>query len=504
MKSSLIVHNSLKRGKEEFKPLTEGRVGLYVCGPTVYSDVHLGNVRTFTSFDVIYRYLMYLGYKVRYVRNITDVGHLVGDVDDTDAEDKLAKQARLEQLEPMEVAQKYANGFHDMMRIFNNLPPSIEPTATGHIPEQIKMVQDIIDNGYGYESNGSVYFDTPKFIVEKGSYGKLSGRIVEDLMTETRDNLKNQSEKRHPSDFAIWMKAADNHLMHWNSPWSEGFPGWHLECSAMSTKYLGKTFDIHGGGNDLKFPHHENEVAQNSAACDCEGARYWLHTNMLLMNGRKMSKSDGNTITPQQLFTGESEHITKGYSPMAIRYFMLQAHYRSTLDITDAGLQAAEKGYRKFMEANAILQKLEYTGKEAIVEADEKAVLVSMQGMHDSMSDDFNTAKTIARMMELSSYIYKFQNKQLSINVISKVTFEQLQAIFKDFIYDIFGLKDELAEAGGGNNEILDGLMGLVIDMRNSARTNKDWGTADKIRDTLKELKIQLKDGKEGTSWSVE
>ncbi|MEN0046537.1 MAG: cysteine--tRNA ligase [Bacteroidota bacterium] len=504
MKSSLSVHNSLKRGKEEFKPLVEGRVGLYVCGPTVYSDVHLGNVRTFTSFDVIYRYLMYLGYKVRYVRNITDVGHLVGDVDDTDAEDKLAKQARLEQLEPMEVAQKYTNGFHDMMRVFNNLPPSIEPTATGHIPEQIQMVQDILDNGYAYEANGSVYFDTPKFIAEKGTYGKISGRIVEDLISDTRDNLKNQSEKRHPSDFAIWMKAADNHLMHWQSPWSEGFPGWHLECSAMSTKYLGRTFDIHGGGNDLKFPHHENEVAQNSAACDCEGARYWLHTNMLLMNGRKMSKSDGNTITPQQLFSGESKHITKGYSPMAIRYFMLQAHYRSTLDITDAGLQAAEKGYRKLMEANAVLQKLEYAGKDAIVEADEKAVLESIQGMHDSMSDDFNTAKTIARMMELSSYIYKFQNKQLSINVISKVTFEQLQVVFKEFIYDVFGLKDELAEASGGNSEVLDGLMGLVIDMRNHARANKDWGTADKIRDTLKELQIQLKDGKEGTTWSIE
>ncbi|MEL6718987.1 MAG: DALR domain-containing protein, partial [Bacteroidota bacterium] len=297
---------------------------------------------------------------------------------------------------------------------------------------------------------------------------------------------------------------ADNHLMHWQSPWSVGFPGWHLECSAMSTKYLGKTFDIHGGGTDLKFPHHENEVAQNSAACNCEGARYWLHTNMLLMNGRKMSKSDGNTITPQQLFSGDSEHISKGYSPMAIRYFMLQAHYRSTLDITDAGLQAAEKGYRKLMEANTVLQKLAYAGKENISDAEEKAVLALIQGMHDSMSDDFNTAKAIARMMELSSYIYKFQNKQLSINIISKATFEQLQTAFKEFIYDIFGLKDELADASGGNNEILDGLMGLVIDMRNSARANKDWGTADKIRDTLKELKIQLKDGAEGTTWNVE
>ncbi|MEM9887665.1 MAG: cysteine--tRNA ligase, partial [Bacteroidota bacterium] len=308
MKSSLQVYNSLKKEKESFVPLVEGKVGLYVCGPTVYSDVHLGNCRTFTSFDVIYRYLMYLGYQVRYVRNVTDVGHLVGDVDDSDAEDKLAKQARLEQLEPMEVAQKYTNGFHDMMRIFNNLSPSIEPRATGHIPEQIQMVQDILDNGYAYEANGSVYFDTIKYVQAGKNYGKVSGRIVEDLMTETRDDLKNQSEKRHPSDFAIWMKAAENHLMHWESPWSVGFPGWHLECSAMSTKYLGQTFDIHGGGNDLKFPHHENEVAQNTAACNCEGARYWLHTNMLLMNGRKMSKSDGNTITPQQLFSGESDH----------------------------------------------------------------------------------------------------------------------------------------------------------------------------------------------------
>ena len=360
MKSNLELRllNSLTGEKETFKPLIEKRVGMYVCGPTVYSDVHLGNCRTFVNFDLIYRYLQHLGYKVRYVRNITDVGHLEGDADTNEAEDKISKKARLEQVEPMEVAQQYTVDFHDMMRIFNALPPSIEPRATGHIPEQIEMVEQILANGLAYEANGSVYFDVPKFISVKGNYGQLSGRVVEDLISETRDNLKNQSEKRHPADFAIWMKAAPEHLLHWKSPWSVGFPGWHLECSAMSHKYLGAEFDIHGGGYDLKFPHHENEIAQNVGACNHGGAKYWLHANMLLLNGRKMSKSDGNTISPVQLFTGKSEHITKAYTPMAIRFFMLQAHYRSTLDITDEGLQSAEKGYKKLMETRKTLQSL--------------------------------------------------------------------------------------------------------------------------------------------------
>ncbi len=501
----LQVFNSLSRKKEVFTPLHEGKVGIYVCGPTVYSDVHLGNCRTFTSFDVIYRYLLFLGYKVRYVRNITDVGHLVGDADESsNGEDKLAKQAKLEQLQPMEVAQKYSNGFHEMMRVFNNLPPSIEPTATGHIPEQIDMVQQILDNGYAYVKNGSVYFDTEKFIKEKGTYGQLSGRVVEELLTETRDNLKNQSEKQHPADFAIWMKAHQGHLMQWKSPWSMGFPGWHLECSAMSTKYLGAEFDIHGGGNDLKFPHHENEIAQNEAACHHGGAKYWLHTNMLLLNGKKMSKSDGNTITPQQLFIGDSDKISKGYSPMAVRYFMLQAHYRSTLDITDEGLQAAEKGYRKLMDTNAILQKLEYVGKPKMDTTVEQEVNDLIEGMHEGMNDDFNTAKAIARMMELSSFVYKFKHQQLPIQSISKSTFDKLQQTYQQFTYQVFGLQDELTSSNSKSDAALDGLMNLIIDMRKQARENKDWGTADKIRDVLKEVSIVLKDSKEGTSWSME
>ncbi|MEO1713161.1 MAG: cysteine--tRNA ligase, partial [Bacteroidota bacterium] len=325
MESQLQVYNSLNRQKEVFTPLVEGHVGMYVCGPTVYSNVHLGNCRTFVNFDLIYRYLQHIGYRVRYVRNITDVGHLEGDAD-IGREDKISKQARLLQKEPMEIAQEYTIGFHKMMDIFNTLPPSIEPRATGHILEQIEMVQKIIDNGYGYEKNGSVYFNTRKFYEDHQNYGQLSGRKIDELLNETRDDLKNQGEKENPTDFAIWIKADPSHLMRWDSPWSVGFPGWHLECSAMSTKYLGETFDIHGGGNDLKFPHHENEVAQNYGACGCTPSRYWLHANMLLMNGKKMSKSDGNNITPGELFSGESDHISKGYSPMVIRFFMLQPH----------------------------------------------------------------------------------------------------------------------------------------------------------------------------------
>ena len=399
MNAPLQIYNSYTRQKEVFEPIHEGRVGMYVCGPTVYSDVHLGNCRTFVSFDVIYRYLLFLGYKVRYVRNITDVGHLEGDAD-TGAEDKISKKARLEQLEPMEVVQKYTNGFHEMMHIFNTLPPSIEPRATGHILEQIEMVQKILDNGYAYLENGSVYFDTLKFAQEQDVYGKLSGRVLDDLIAESRDNLKNQGEKRHPADFAIWIKADASHIMRWNSPWSVGFPGWHLECSAMSTKYLGETFDIHGGGNDLKFPHHENEIAQNYGACNCQPAQYWLHANMLLMNGRKMSKSDGNTITPFQLFTGESEHVSKGYSPMVVRFFMLQSHYRSTLDLTDTALQAAEKGYKRLMEAWNILGELSGGAATPVATALEKEVAEAMEAVHAEMSDDFNTAKVLARLFE--------------------------------------------------------------------------------------------------------
>ncbi len=435
------------------------------------------------------------------MRNITDVGHLVGDVD-TGAEDKISKKARLEKLEPMEVVQHYTNGFHDMMRIFNTESPSIEPRATGHIIGQIKMVQDILDNGYAYEKNGSVYFDTLKFANDNPVYGQLSGRIIDDLLAESRDDLKNQSEKNHPSDFAIWIKADESHLMKWESPWSLGFPGWHLECSVMSTKYLGKTFDIHGGGNDLKFPHHENEVAQNYGACGCAPANYWLHTNMLLMNGKKMSKSDNNSITPQQLFTGDSEHISKGYSPMVIRFFTLQSHYRSTLDLTDDALLAAEKGYRRLMEGNKILQALTHDGTSTAGDLD-KEINELIANTHKDMSDDFNAPMALARLFELVPKINSIKAGHLSISDITAETLAALQQLFKDFIFTIFGLKDEAHAASNGNGA-MDGLMNLIIDIRQNARETKDWGTSDKIRDTLKELKIQLKDGKDGTSWSKE
>lgn len=496
MKHELKLYNSLSREKETFRPIKEGYAGMYVCGPTVYYDVHLGNCRTFVSFDVIYRYLRYLGYRVRYVRNITDVGHLLDD-----GEDRMLKGARLEQLEPMEVAQKYTVGFHEMMRIFNALPPSIEPRATGHIPEQIEMVQDILQNGYAYEVNGSVYFDTVKFIEKTGIYGALSGRNVEELMAESRDNLKKQDEKRHPADFAIWMKASPEHIMRWRSPWSEGFPGWHLECSAMSTKYLGTEFDIHGGGNDLKFPHHENELAQNFGSCQCKGARYWLHTNMLLLNGKKMSKSDGNTISPPELFSGDSPHVSKGYSPMVVRFFMLQTHYRSTLDLTDEALQAAEKGFRRLMDAEKTLRELQpLPGAQPGALDAELAEL--MDGVAQEMDDDFNTPKALARIFELVTRINALKGGQLPLAQVPAQTLDRMKQVFHDFVFDIFGLFDDAAASG--DDGALDGLMQLIIDIRADARNRKDWATSDKIRDALKSLHLQLKDGKEGTTWGRE
>lgn len=496
---TIKLYNSLSGKKEVFKPITPGHIGMYVCGPTVYNDVHLGNCRTFVSFDIIYRYLMHIGYQVRYVRNITDVGHLTDD-----GEDRMAKGARVTQLEPMEVAQRYTVGFHDMMRIFNTLPPSIEPRATGHIPEQIEMVKQIIERGYGYERNGSVYFDTIKFDRENpGTYGALSGNNLERIIAESRDNLKNQDEKTTPTDFAIWMKGRPEDIMVWKSPWSVGFPGWHLECSAMSTKYLGQSFDLHGGGNDLKFPHHENEVAQNVGACGCAPAHYWLHTNMLLLNGRKMSKSEGNTITPHQLFTGDSEFISKGYSPMMIKYFMLMAHYRSTLDITDDGLLAAEKAYRKMMETNRILQSIavdagQFDGSES---EHDRAILQLIDEAYTGMDDDFNTAVAIAALNELGSYVHKYVNKQIADTDIAPWVLERLKSVFNEFLFSILGLQDEMDTAGGGSNTV-EGLMDLIIAIRAQARTNKDWGTSDMIRDALAALDIQVKDGKEGTNWT--
>jgi cysteinyl-tRNA synthetase len=423
------------------------------------------------------------------------VGHLLDD-----GEDRILKGARLEQIEPMEVVQKYANGFHHIMSILNTERPSIEPRATGHIIEQIEMVQKILDNGFAYEQNGSVYFDTTKFAQETGVYGQLSGRVIEDLLSETRDNLKKQDEKKHPSDFAIWMKAAPEHIMKWNSPWSEGFPGWHLECSAMSTKYLGETFDIHGGGNDLKFPHHENEIAQNVSACSCSPARYWLHTNMLLLNGKKMSKSDGNTISPQQLFSGENDIMTKAYSPMVVKFFMLQSHYRSTLDLTDEALQAAEKGYRRLMEGYRTLQQLEGAkeNSDSNIDQDIKRLLEIIQ---TDMCDDFNTPKALAGLFELVTKVNALKSGNLSIQEVSVTTLHNALELMHDFIFHIFGLTDETSTAQNGGP--IDGLMELVLELRKEARENKNWSTADKIRDGLKALEIQIKDGKEGTTWSL-
>ena len=496
----LKIYNSYSGRKEVFKPIIEGRAGMYVCGPTVYNDVHIGNCRTFVSFDVIYRYLMHLGYQVRYVRNITDVGHLEGDVD-SDAEDKISKKARLEQVEPMEIVQRYTNSFHAIMRFFNTLEPSIEPRATGHILEQIEMVEEILRRGYAYEANGSVYFDVARLIKDSDVYGKLSGRKVEDLLTETRD-LKNQDEKRHPSDFAIWIKADERHLLRWNAPWSVGFPGWHLECSVMSTKYLGETFDIHGGGNDLKFPHHENEVAQSYGACGHAPANYWLHSNMLLLNGKKMSKSEGNNITPTQLFTGDSPHISKGYSPMTLRFFFLQAHYSSTLDLNDSSLAAAEKGYQRLLESYATLQTLATSvprSDSTLSKELEEGIVMAFE----EMNDDFNVPKSMARLFELCTMINKMADGQLNTDDAGEETLQRLKQGFETLLFDIYGLKNENELMTDDHMSQLDGLMQLIIDIRQQARQNKDWSTSDKIRDTLAAIDIELKDGKEGTTWKI-
>ncbi len=486
---NLHVQNSLSRQKEKFVPLQEGFVGMYVCGPTVYDDVHLGNCRTFVSFDIIYRYLLYLGYRVRYVRNITDVGHLLDD-----GEDRMAKGARLADLEPMEVAHKYAERFHEMMRIFNSLSPTIEPRASGHIPEQIKMVQDIIDNGLGYEVDGSVYFDTVKFAHEQKVYGQLSGRKIEDLQAASRDDLKNQDEKRHASDFAIWMKAKPEHIMRWSSPWSDGFPGWHLECSAMSTKYLGQHFDIHGGGNDLKFPHHENEVAQNMGACGCAPVKYWLHTNMLLMNGKKMSKSDGNTISPEELFSGDSPHVSQGYTPEVVRFFMLQTHYGGTMDITDSALKASEKGYQRLMEGLKRLQSVQSDLESG--ELDEVWTEMIHRAIHE-MDDDFNAPKALAGLFELVTAINSHVNAPQK--TIGKMALEKVKSDVSALVYDIFGLK----ESGSDSNQNINHLMDLVLKLRQQARAEKNWAMSDTIRDRLNEMNIVVKDGKDGTEWSL-
>ncbi|MVZ61619.1 cysteine--tRNA ligase [Sphingobacterium humi] len=486
MQHNLVLYNTLTRKKENFEPIHPNLVGMYVCGPTVYSDVHLGNCRTFVSFDLIYRYLLHLGYKVRYVRNITDAGHLEGDNDEGD--DKFAKKAKLEQLEPMEIVQKYTIGFHDVLRLFNTLPPSIEPTATGHISEQIEMVKQIIDNGYAYEVNGTVYFDVEKYVKEY-NYTILTNRNLEDMLNNTRE-LGGQDEKHGRLDFALWIKAKPEHIMRWPSPWGVGFPGWHIECSAMSRKYLGDQFDIHGGGMDLAATHHTNEIAQSQACNHSTPAKYWMHTNMLTVNGARMSKSAGNGFLPGELFTGNHALLNRGYSPMAVRFFMLQAHYRSTLDFSNEALDAADKGYKRLMTAIALLDKISPAAKSTF--GDLKAI---QERSYAAMDDDFNSPVLIAELFEVVRIINSIYDGKLTIN---KKDLDALKAYIQAFVFDILGLKDD--QLGDADN--MDDLMQIIIDLRNDAKQNKDFVMSDRIREQLTAIGIQLKDSKDGTLWN--
>jgi cysteinyl-tRNA synthetase len=493
----LKIYNTISREKEVFKPVTPDHVGMYVCGPTVYSDVHLGNCRTFISFDIIYRYLTYLGYKVRYVRNITDAGHLEGDRDEGD--DKFSKIARLQQVEPMEIVQKYTLGFHHVMQLFNNLPPSIEPTATGHIAEQIEMTRQILKNGYAYEVNGTVYFDVEKYNKEK-PYGILTNRKLEDLFEGTRE-LGGQDEKRGRLDFALWIKASPEHLMQWPSPWGMGFPGWHIECSAMSEKYLGKRFDIHGGGMDLAATHHTNEIAQSQACNHTSPANIWMHTNMLTVNGTRMSKSLGNGFLPEELFTGSHPLLEKAYSPMTTRFFMLQTHYRSTLDFSNEALQASEKGLRRLWDAYEILKKLAVGSVQLAIDAElETKVLKLLNEFDENMNDDFNTAKVLANMFELVPVINSIKDGLVKVDAISLSTLKLMQEKFTAYIENVFGLKDENNLADGK----LTGVMDLLMDIRKDAKLKKDFATSDKIRNQLTAMGINLKDEKDGgVSWNI-
>ena len=486
----LFIYNSITRKKEIFKPLVEGAVGMYVCGPTVYSNVHLGNVRTFMSFDMIFRYLKHLGYKVRYVRNITDAGHLENDADE--GEDRIAKKARIEQLEPMEVVQMYSVDFHNILRNFNLLPPSIEPTATGHIIEQIELIKQIIEKGLAYAVNGSVYFDVLKYN-KNNNYGVLSGRNIDDLVHNTR-SLDGQPDKKNPQDFALWKKAEPQHIMRWPSPWGVGFPGWHLECTAMSTKYLGEQFDIHGGGMDLKFPHHECEIAQAKACHNQDPVKYWMHANMLTLNGQKMAKSTGNNILPAEILSGKTDKLSKGFSPSVVRFFMMQAHYRSVLDFSNDALLASEKGYQKLMEAVKTLNQI--TASKASSDFD---VSTWKNRCYNAMNDDFNTPILIAELFSAVKYINQIRDGK---NTIDNDNLEVLKQTLESFVYDILGLKDELTN--NNSNDKLSDAVRILIRLRNEARAQKNFELSDQIRDQLASVGIQLKDGKGGTSFTLD
>ena len=490
---NLLIYNSLSRQKELFKPIHEGKVGMYVCGPTVYGDGHLGHARPAITFDILFRYLKHLGYKVRYVRNITDVGHLEHDADD--GEDKIAKKARIDQLEPMEVVQYYLNRYHKAMEKLNVLPPSIEPHASGHIIEQIEYIKKILESGYAYESQGSVYFDVPKFN-QDFPYGKLSGRNVEELLSTTRA-LDGQQEKRNAADFALWKKAAPEHIMRWPSPWSDGFPGWHLECSTMGEKYLGEQFDIHGGGMDLMFPHHECEIAQSVAHNGKETVRYWMHNNMITINGKKMGKSLGNFITLDEFFTGSHPLLTQAYTPMTIRFFILQAHYRGTVDFSNEALQAAEKALNRMLEGWKRLQELTPSAESTIDVNGYEAKC------YEAMNDDLNTSIVISHLFDACRVINQVNDGKASATAED---IETLKKLFNTFLVDILGVRTEMLAGGDENSDALrpfEQAVDFILEMRRTAKANKDWATSDLIRDRLAQIGFDVKDTKDGFEWSV-
>ena len=492
----LKIYNTLSREKEIFKPLHAPLVGLYVCGPTVYNFVHLGNLRTFTSFDILHRYLRHIGYKVRYVRNITDVGHLVGDGDE--GEDKIGKMAKLEKLEPMEIVHRYTQDFHEVLATFNLLPPSIEPTATGHIVEQIETTKNLLDKGLAYESNGSIYFDIEAYNKQGGDYGKLSGRVLDDLLTETRD-LDGVGEKRSPLDFALWKKASPEHIMRWPSPWGDGFPGWHLECTCMSHKYLGDTFDIHGGGMDLKFPHHECEIAQAKAAFGQAPVRYWMHTNMLTVNGQKMSKSLGNSFLPNELISGNHPLLEQAYSPMTVRFFMLQSQYRSTLDFSNDALKAAQKGYKRIANGMRNIKRMQYP-VGSVSQPDEKQraeIQAAIQGCYDGMNDDLNTAVTIAHLFTLLKKINQLYTGSLSFEQLGEETFNSLKSTYLTILEEVLGIRLELPENW---ESLTDGLLNLYKGFKEARKYDK----VDEIRATFKSMGLLIKDMKDSIDWGFE